>query len=151
LSQFAEGWRWRFPAADADKDWLLAPFQYYKLSERYDILPHALEQADPTWRGMLVGKLRAESTFIVGGPSFPDWLRTTTEETHSLQFVVRGDSYFIAVFTRRSVFPQRAKWPKRPERLKPAAVGVDGSVRTAAPVEASARSNEMMGSGCIYE
>jgi hypothetical protein len=101
LSQFPEGWRWRFPVADADKEWLLAQFRYYKLSEPYDIIPYALEQGDPAWRGTLIGKIRAESDFVVGGTWLPAWLETATTDTHSLRFLTRTDSYFIAVFTRR--------------------------------------------------
>jgi len=31
----------------------------------------------------------------------PAWLEAATVDTHSLRFLTRTDSYFIAVFTRR--------------------------------------------------
>jgi len=97
-SEFVEGWTWKFPVNDYDRDWLLAPFLMYSTGGPIYLLPHTLDQADLSYISILKRKILEHPRLVYFGRDLPPWLSVLLRDYHQKRLLSQYRCHTVLLF-----------------------------------------------------
>lgn len=100
-SEHIQGERWKFPAADVDREWLMSPVTAQIRGANPILLPVRLEQGDEAYRAALVTTLRQIDRAVYFGAPVPAWVADVYKQGEWTKEVRRATpAWELVTFTR---------------------------------------------------